>query len=80
MWGIILLTLSVLMVLSLVSYHWDDVCLLKVPPNDPPLNFIGPAGAWFAFVSLMVFGLGAFFIPVGAACWVFSCSFVPICP
>jgi len=52
------------MVLALVSYHWEDIFLLKVPPNDPPLNFIGPAGAWFAFVSLMTLGLGAFILPV----------------
>ncbi len=64
LWGIVLLTLSVLMLLALISYHWKDICLLQVPPDDPPLNFIGPAGAWFAFASLMAFGLGAFLIPV----------------
>ncbi|MBU4198590.1 MAG: DNA translocase FtsK [Verrucomicrobia bacterium] len=64
LWGIVLLTLSALMVLSLVSYRWEDILLLKVPSNDPPLNFIGPAGAWFAFVSLMILGLGAFLLPI----------------
>ena len=64
LWGIVLLTLSALMVFSLVSYHWEDISFLKVPANDPPLNFIGPAGAWFAFVSLMIMGLGAFLLPV----------------
>lgn len=52
------------MVLSLISYRWEDIFLLKVPPNDPPLNFIGPAGAWFAFVSLMILGMGAFLLPI----------------
>ncbi len=63
LWGIILLTLGLLMVLALVSYRWEDIAWLKVPPNDPPLNFIGPAGAWFACGSLMAFGLGAFLLP-----------------
>ncbi len=72
LWGIILLTLSVLMALALGSTHWGDVSALKAPPNDPPLNFIGPAGAWFAFVGLMAFGLGAFLIPA----W---CGLVGVC-
>jgi S-DNA-T family DNA segregation ATPase FtsK/SpoIIIE len=64
LWGIILLTLGALMLLSLLSYRWEDIHLLKAPPNDPPLNFIGPVGAWFAFVNLMTIGLGAFLLPV----------------
>ncbi|NLB59957.1 MAG: hypothetical protein GX806_02610, partial [Lentisphaerae bacterium] len=62
--GIVLLTLSALMILALVSYRWEDIALLKVPPNDPPLNYIGPVGAWFAFLSLMTLGFGAFLLPL----------------
>ncbi len=62
--GIVLLTFSLLMVLALVSYQWKDIPVLKVPTNNPVANFIGPAGAWFSFVALMVFGVGAIFIPV----------------
>ena len=62
--GIILLTASVLMGLALFSYRWQDIGMLQAPPNDPPLNFIGLAGAWFAYVSLMTLGLGAFLLPV----------------
>ena len=62
-WGLALLTVSILMVLALVSYNGNDISLLKMPPNDPPLNYIGPVGAWYVFISLMIFGLAALFIP-----------------
>ncbi len=62
--GLALLVASLLMALALFSYRWEDIFLLKVPPNDPPLNFIGPAGAWFAFGSLITLGLGAFLLPL----------------
>lgn len=64
LWGLALLTISVLMVLAAVSYRSGDISLLRMPPNDPPLNYIGPAGAWFIFVSLMVFGAAALFLPI----------------
>lgn len=64
--GIILFTISLLMMLALVSYDWKDISLLRAPPNSPPANYIGPAGAWFGFATLMMFGLAAFLVPVGA--------------
>lgn len=63
--GIGVLTLSALMVLALVSYDAGDISILQAPPNDPPLNFIGPFGAWFSFLVLMMFGNGAWLTPLG---------------
>jgi len=63
--GIGVLTLSALMVLALVSYDAGDISILQAPPNDPPLNFIGPVGAWFSFMVLMLFGNGAWLMPLG---------------
>jgi len=63
--GIGVLTLSALMVLALVSYDTGDISILQAPPNDPPLNFIGPVGAWFGFLILMMFGNGAWLVPLG---------------
>ncbi|MBU0713774.1 MAG: DNA translocase FtsK [Verrucomicrobia bacterium] len=63
--GIGVLTLSALMVLALVSYDAGDISILQAPPNDPPLNFIGPVGAWFSFLVLMMFGNGAWLTPLG---------------
>ncbi|MBU4366420.1 MAG: DNA translocase FtsK 4TM domain-containing protein, partial [Verrucomicrobia bacterium] len=63
--GIGVLTLSALMVLALVSYDAGDISILQAPPNYPPLNFIGPVGAWFSFLVLMMFGNGAWLTPLG---------------
>ncbi len=65
--GIVLLTAGLLMALALVSYQWKDISLLRAPPNSPPANYIGPAGAWFAFSALMTFGAAALLLPVGVA-------------
>ena len=59
-----LLAFSVLMLLSMMSYDYKDVSLLHSPPNQPPMNFIGPVGAWFTFGILMVFGIGGYLLPV----------------
>lgn len=64
--GIGVLTLSALMIMALVSYDAGDIFMLQVPPNDPPLNFIGPVGAWFGFLTLMLFGNCAWFMPLGS--------------
>ncbi len=48
-----LLASGLLSLLSLLSYHPGDVGFLQSPPNDPPNNFIGPAGALFAFAGFM---------------------------
>ena len=63
-WSILLLALCALLTLSLLSYDWRDISALQDPPNDPPSNFIGPAGAWLSYLLLMTFGLGAYLIPV----------------
>ena len=63
-WGILLLAFCLLVSLGLVSYDWRDISLLMVPPNEPRLNFIGPAGAWCAFVLLQTLGLAAYLVPL----------------
>ena len=55
-WGILLVGLCVLVLLSLISYRPEDISLVQSPPNSPALNFVGPVGAWIAFVIFM--GLG----------------------
>ena len=54
--GIFLVGLCVLVLLSLISYRPEDISLVQSPPNSPALNFIGPVGAWIAYVIFM--GLG----------------------
>ena len=63
-WGMILIVLCILLVLSFYSYDWRDISILHVPPNKPPANLIGPVGAWTSFVLLMLLGIGAYFVPL----------------
>lgn len=63
-WSITLLAVCVLLFLSLVSYDWHDISILTAPPNEPPGNFIGPAGAWLSFVLFMTFGVASYLLPL----------------
>jgi len=64
-WGILLVTVALLFLLSLFSYEPGDIPLLKSPPNRPAENFIGPVGAWTAFFFFMALGIGAYLLPAG---------------
>ncbi len=63
--GIILIAAGVLCLLGLMSYEWRDISALKTPPNDPPVNFIGPVGAWFSYGLFGLLGLAAYLFPAG---------------
>ena len=56
--------LSVLVLLSLISYRPEDISLVQSPPNSPALNFIGPVGAWIAFVIYMGLGIVGYMVSV----------------
>jgi DNA segregation ATPase FtsK/SpoIIIE, S-DNA-T family len=66
--GVITLLLALINLLSLLSYDWRDISILASPPNVQPTNWIGPLGAWSAYLLLNLAGIGAFVIPV----WLFS--------
>jgi S-DNA-T family DNA segregation ATPase FtsK/SpoIIIE len=59
-----LIALSVLLLMALVSYEWGDVRFYRDPPNRPPHNLIGLAGAWGAFQLFWSLGLAAYAVPV----------------
>tara|TARA_B100000809_G_scaffold252270_1_gene286797 strand:+ start:646 stop:3072 length:2427 start_codon:yes stop_codon:yes gene_type:complete len=63
-WAMICGVFGVLLLLSLLSYDWRDIGALRSPPNDPPHNWVGPAGAWLSYVLLMGFGLVSYLIPL----------------
>lgn len=63
-WSIVLLAICVILFLSLISYDWRDIPFLREPANIPPANFIGPGGAWTAYVLFQALGLGAFLLPL----------------
>jgi S-DNA-T family DNA segregation ATPase FtsK/SpoIIIE len=63
-WGFVLLALFIFIAPSLFSYEWQDISLLKEPPNNPANNFIGPVGAWLAYFLFSVFGIAAYLVPL----------------
>ncbi len=62
--GALFFPLALLILLSLVSYDWRDIGILNTPPNTPPGNWIGAAGAWTGFALLMSIWIGAWLVPV----------------
>ncbi len=65
--GLLVLPLALLVLLSLVSYDWQDISLLSAPQNQPPNNWIGAGGAWVSFLLFMIAGVGAYLFPVWLA-------------
>ena len=59
-WAVVLVGLSLLLLLSLISYHPYDVGNVAVSGHKPIENFIGPVGAWIAFCTFQAFGLAAY--------------------
>ena len=59
-WAVVLVGLSLLLLLSLVSYNPKDWPNTVSTVNPPVTNFIGPVGAWLAFTTFQVFGVGAY--------------------
>jgi S-DNA-T family DNA segregation ATPase FtsK/SpoIIIE len=61
--GLLLLSLGLVVLLSLASYHVHDPSLNTAAATRPH-NLIGYPGAWFADLLLQGFGIGAFVFPV----------------
>ncbi len=62
--GIILVGFAVLLLVALLSYHPRDVSANGVPVNAPLRNWIGPIGAWMAYVFLRWVGAAVYVVPV----------------
>jgi S-DNA-T family DNA segregation ATPase FtsK/SpoIIIE len=61
--GIVLTFGGLLLLLALFTYDWKDLEILRVPPNNPLHNSIGPAGAHIAYGLFKFFGVTAYLIP-----------------
>jgi S-DNA-T family DNA segregation ATPase FtsK/SpoIIIE len=59
-WAVILVILSLLLLLSLISYGPYDVGHVSASDHRSSSNFIGPVGAWIAFATFQAFGLAAY--------------------
>ena len=61
--GLLLLSLGLVVLLSLASYHVQDPSL-NTAAAARPRNLIGYPGAWFADLLLQGLGIGAFVFPI----------------
>ncbi|HUE02057.1 MAG TPA: DNA translocase FtsK 4TM domain-containing protein [Bryobacteraceae bacterium] len=61
--GLLLLSLGLVLLLSLASYHVQDPSLNTAAATRPH-NLIGYPGAWFSDLLLQGFGIGAFVFPL----------------
>ena len=64
--ALLLLAAGVFLFLSVISYDFGDIPLLRYPPHAPPHNLMGTVGAWCAFLLLMLFGVAGYLAPVAA--------------
>src|SRR5205085_5731330 len=62
--GIALMALALLLLVAQLTFHPHDVAQNRVPTNETVHNWIGSFGAWTAHAFFMLFGAGAFVLPV----------------
>ena len=62
--GIVLIASALLVLLAQVSFVPADLASNKVPANQTTHNWIGGVGAWGANVFFILFGAGAFVLPM----------------
>src|SRR5215813_6337182 len=67
--GIVLAAFGVLLAVSLFSFDPRDLPLNTSSPNHPPQNWIGPVGAYLAYMLFFVFGAGSYLVPVLLLCF-----------
>ena len=62
--GVALLVAALLLLAAQISFDRYDLSFIKNPPNHPAANWIGPFGAWLAYVFFFLLGAGAYLLPV----------------
>ena len=62
--GIPMIAVSVLFILSLLSYNPTDPPLNSSGPADGYQNMIGPVGAYLSYISFMAIGFAAYMVPL----------------
>ncbi len=60
----VLAGLSVILLLALLSYSPSDPAFSMAGGDETVANRMGPAGAWFADVALLLFGASAYLFPI----------------
>jgi DNA segregation ATPase FtsK/SpoIIIE, S-DNA-T family len=62
--GILLIAFALLFAVALFSYDRNDLSYNNSSPNNPPLNWIGPIGAYSAYGLFFILGAAAYLLPV----------------
>ncbi len=73
LWGVLLLAASVFVLMSLVSYHRDDLSFFTSDPSPEVRNACGVVGAFVAEVLRSSIGWSAFFLPFLGFFWAVAC-------
>jgi len=68
-WGVLLFALSVLILISLISYDPNDLQVFTSNPNIYTRNYAGLLGAYVAAFLFNLIGFSAYIIPVLTATW-----------
>ncbi|MDW8344948.1 MAG: DNA translocase FtsK [Verrucomicrobiae bacterium] len=63
-WAVVLVGSSLLLLLSLVSYHPFDVGNAASGGREPIRNFVGPVGAWIGYLTFSTWGLASYVLMV----------------
>ena len=79
--GVALLAAALLLLVAQLSFDRYDLALVRVPPNKPTHNWIGPLGAQIAHASFFIFGFAAYMLPLlliafGLAYWLETLSYL----
>lgn len=67
--GLIFLAIGILVLISLISYHPEDLKFFTSSPNIRVNNFVGITGAYIAAALFFVLGWGAYIIPILCLAW-----------
>jgi len=60
--GLIIGAVGLIMLISLVSFSWQDLSLFSFPPNSPPKNWIRIFGAYLGGTLFFLFGKASYLI------------------
>jgi S-DNA-T family DNA segregation ATPase FtsK/SpoIIIE len=60
----LLIGVAAILLIALLSYDPQDPSFSVVGDSDSVTNRMGPAGAWFADLSFLMFGVSAYLLPV----------------
>lgn len=68
-WAILLLAIGIIVFISLVSFHQEDLPIYASETNLRIKNFAGIAGAYFAGILIFTLGKASFVIPILLLIW-----------